>query len=116
MAQAIPCAVCGEVQEADWLLTNRSDGWSDDMPRTFGCCQLCLIKMSLQMVGLDPDTVLGGSEPEPEGPGVLEQIEQAEGEVQPVAVNGRARKSKATPEAEPQAEVAEETASADVDS
>lgn len=137
MAQAIPCAICQEVAEADWLLTNRSDDWSDDNPRTFGCCQLCMIKMSLQMVGIDPDTILGGSaevpdqalpdaesvgdvtataqEPLPGEPGVLEQIESAEGVEQVAPANGRARKSKAAQQAEPVAQVTEEAASADVD-
>jgi hypothetical protein len=115
MAQNIPCAVCNQVTDAEWLVTNRTDEWDEDMPRTFGICQMCLVRTSLQLVGLDADALLSSQSEQPEGPGVLEQIEADEGEVKPAPSRTRSTKSRAQAGQPNGATAEQETAAADVD-
>lgn len=133
MANPQPCKVCeteGVQTLADWLITAQSDVGGFEPGFTIWVCQGCLAGLMLAWVqaqtdqpGETPTTdadgydvqegpldVLTGGEPE--GPGVLEQIEHDEGTVTP-AGNGRGRKSR--PAAEPASEVEAQAETADVD-
>lgn len=115
MAQPIPCAVCGEQPDADWMVTARTEATGWEPGTTVGLCVNCWIGLAFakaeEIMGDQP----AGPETPPEEPGVLEQVEADEGE-QPVARrNGRARKSEPEPEPEPGPQPEAEPEAADVD-
>lgn len=96
--------MCLEVPDCDFLVTNRSQvPWPFEQS-TVGMCLLCYIKSGMAL-GEALQSAIAESEASA-GPGVLEQIEQAEALGTPTAAKGRkrgaARKSEPAPEQEPQ--------------
>lgn len=107
MPSTVPCAVCETEQVhtlSEYLLKALTD--QDDIPEgtTLWVCKGCLTRVVLSWY----------AEPEPEGPGVLEQIEADEGEVRPASANGRGRKSRQEKAGADAEDVPQEAASADV--
>ena len=92
MANPIPCVNCLEVPDADFLVTNRLDmPWPFDQS-TVGLCTTCLISMTAAMA--EALAAVFGTAPEPEGPGVLEQVEAEEGPVKVASASSKSRKPK----------------------
>ena len=115
MANPMPCGGCSEVADAEFVVTFRAGTEWFGLTPTTPLCVSCFIKVAGYMDEAITAAQAPESEPEPEGPGVLESIEESEG---PVAVTTtkpprRSRKSKA-PENNGQA-VSEETQAAHVD-
>ena len=92
MANPIPCVNCLEVPDADFLVTNRLDmPWPFDQS-TVGLCTTCLIGAAAAMA--EALAAVFGTAPEPEGPGVLEQVEAEEGPVKVASASSKSRRSK----------------------
>jgi len=82
MPNPIPCAMCIDVADSDFLVTNRNDmPWPFDQS-TVGLCLRDFLQLGFAMA----EAIQGAlAEQEvAEGPGVLEQVEAEEGKV-PVA-------------------------------
>ena len=79
MAQQIPCAVCQEVADADYLVTARTEATGWPPGTTIGLCEQCYIGMALAKVAEAQGVAV---EPEP-GPEPGDQP-KSEAEAEPV--------------------------------
>lgn len=115
MAQAIPCAICQEVPEADYIVSLRPEGLLGMGPGTLGICAQCMVQFSVDRMTEWLERVEIPAEAEEAGPGALEAVEAEEGPVEVRAERApRKRKAPAAPESNG-AEVSEEAEASHVD-
>lgn len=94
MAKPAPCQRCLEVPDADYYLTNRLDApWLFDQA-TVALCFSCLVQVAVAMAEAYQAAV-AMLEANPE-PGALEAVEAAEGPVEPVRIEPKSKRQKAT--------------------
>lgn len=96
MANPQPCRICeteGAHTLADWLVTAQSDVMGFEPGNTFWVCMPCLAGLALAWLQAQQDPAATEAEEVPEGPGVLEQVEDEEGREKVTSRTGRAPKS-----------------------
>jgi hypothetical protein len=79
MANPIPCGICRQVDDAEFIVTDRTpDAQIMGVP-TLGMCVQCFIKKGFEMAQALQAVLDEQSAPVPVGAGVLERIEDDEG-------------------------------------
>jgi hypothetical protein len=79
MANPIPCGICRQVEDAEFIVTDRTpDAQIMGVP-TLGMCVQCFIQKGFEMAQALQAVLSEDSAPVPVGAGVLEQIEEDEG-------------------------------------
>lgn len=113
MANPIPCAMCIEVPDSDFLITNRLEmPWPFDQS-TVGLCLTCFLQLGVAMG--EAIQAAMKAEAEPGRPGVLEAVEADEGTVTPARADSKSRKPKVSVPAAPQVGPAETAPEGDPD-
>lgn len=112
MANPIGCAVCEQVGDAEFLVTDRTPDFQLLGTPTIGMCVQCFIEKGLQLATALQAAFAEVMDEEPT-PGALESVEATEGKVEVVDPVPPKPKSKAKPEPEPEvvAEASEAEAS-----
>lgn len=95
MANPIPCGVCQQISDAEFLVTDMTDGFQLLGVPTQGMCVQCFVEKGLALANALQAAYeeMQGQEP---APGVIEAIEQDEGPVTPADPLPAAPKSKKT--------------------
>jgi hypothetical protein len=80
VANPIPCGKCQQVADADLLVTDRTPDFQLLGVPTSGLCVQCYIEHAMELANA-LQAAYAAIEAEGQQPGVLEQVEQDEGEV-----------------------------------
>jgi hypothetical protein len=80
MANPIPCGKCQQVADADLLVTDRTPDFQLLGVPTSGLCVQCYIEHAMELANA-LQAAYAAIEAEGQQPGVLERVEQDEGEV-----------------------------------
>jgi hypothetical protein len=113
MAQPIPCGICRQVDDAEFVVTDRTPEFVVLGAPTLGVCVSCLIDLGRRLGEALAMAQAEESAPVPVGAGVLEQIEDDEGAAPIPPSSSSPKRPKRPAPQENGAQVSEEAEAAD---